>query len=169
MFHTVIALDIAMKEGMQPGYYAQIIKKLADTEALVDRDRTMLFVKPEGCDTVAAVLDHYGVTYEDSEWLHLGYIEDGWTPTRLWSDYGIETRSRALFLDLSLAALVSFEPDKPDAEPLQAEAQLDEHALAILQPTGDSRPIFAIDRNLLDLAEGIAKAYHCAVVNNCKR
>jgi hypothetical protein len=169
MFHTVIALDIAMKEGMQPGYYAQIIKKLADTEALVDRDRTMLFVKPEGRDTVTAVLDHYGVTYEDSEWLQLGNVEDGWTPTRLWSDYGIETRSRALFLDLSLGALVSFEPDKPDAEPAQAEAQLDEHAIAILRPAAGGRPVFAIDRQLLELAQGIAKAYHCAVVYNCER
>ncbi len=169
MFQTVTALAITMKEGMQPGYYAQIIKKLADTEALLDRDRTMLFIKPEGRAIVTAVLDHYGVTYEDSDWLHLGQIEDGWTPTRLWSDYGIETRSSALFLDRSLAALVSFESDKPDSEPSQAEQQLEEHAIAILQMSHNSRCIFAIDRQLLELAQGIAKAYHCAVVYNCER
>lgn len=169
MFQTITALAITMKEGMQPGYYAQIIKKLADTEALIDRDRTMLFIKPEGRAAITAVLDHYGVTYEDGDWLHLGQIEDGWTPTRLWSDYGIETRSRALFLDLALAALVSFESDKPDAEPSQAEQQLEEHAIAILHPSTGGRPVFAIDRQLLELAQGIAKAYRCAVVHNCER
>jgi len=164
MFPQVIALDMTMREGMQPGYYSQIVKKLADTEALVDRDRNLLFLKPDLAERAVAVLRHYGVTYEESGWLHLGLAEEGWEPTRLWSDYGVETRSGALFLDRSLGMLVSLAPDGPEAEPAQAGQQLDEHALAVYRPPGGGLPVFAIDRQQLMLAEGIAKAYRCTVV-----
>jgi len=164
MFPHVTALDMTMKEDMQPGYYAQIIKKLADTEALLDRDRTLLFVKPDRVDRVADILRHYGVAYEESDWLYLGLVEEGWAPTRLWSDYGIETRSGALFLDRSLGIVVSLDPDKPDSEPAQAAQQLDEHALAIYRPPGGVLPVFAIDRQQLLLAEGIARAYGCTAI-----
>jgi len=164
MFPYVTAIDMTMKEGMQPGYYAQIVKKLADTEALIDRDRSLLFVKPDREDSVVAVLRHYGVAYERSGWLRLGLAEEGWELTRLWSDYGVETRSGVLFMDSALGILVSVEPGKlAEAEPAQAQQQLDEHALAVNRAE-DSRPVYAIDRQQLPLAEGIARAYGCTVV-----
>ncbi|EXX91847.1 hypothetical protein BG53_14585 [Paenibacillus darwinianus] len=165
----VHGMELKLPEGKLPGFYAQIVKKLAETNALADRDRSLLFVYEEGRDAVERLLEHYKVPAETGPWLQLGAKEDGWKTGRVWTDYGVETRSGNLFLDLSLATLISLEPGMDDgAEPAQAGLQLEEHAAAFKPAGNGSCGLYALDRQLDELAQGIAKAYRCVVADRDK-
>ncbi|HUC93153.1 MAG TPA: hypothetical protein VMS09_14200 [Paenibacillus sp.] len=165
----VHGMELRLPEGKLPGFYAQIVKKLAETNALADRDRSLLFVYEEGREAVEQLLDHYKVPADTGPWLLLGAKEEGWELARSWTDYGVETRSGNLFLDLSLAKLISLETGaRDDAEPAQAARQLKEHTAAFKPAGGGSGTLFAVDRQLDELAGRIAKAYRCVAVDRDK-
>ncbi|REE93008.1 hypothetical protein A8990_10292 [Paenibacillus taihuensis] len=157
---TVYSVEMLLPDDKLPGYYAQIVKGIADVVTLIDRDKTMLFVKSgEDADAIEAFTAKYKVQCERGTWLRLD--EPGWHPNpQLFTDYGIITRSDNHFLDLQLAAVVSFSASSPDAELASALEQASEHALADLT-TEDGRKLIAVDRHQVELMEGIARAYRC--------
>ncbi|MFC4305622.1 hypothetical protein [Cohnella boryungensis] len=76
-------------------------------------------------------------------------------------DYAIVTRNGRIYLDCCLSALFSLHTAKPGAESGPALLQLEEHLIARTSCNG--LPLYAIDRQLADLAERIARAYGCGV------
>ncbi|SEN10927.1 hypothetical protein [Paenibacillus sp. OV219] len=162
---TVYSVEMQLPEDKQPGYYAQIVKGIADIVTLIDRDKTMLFVQTsEDGDAFIAFTAKYKVQCECGTWLLLD--DPGWRSNPLlFTDYGIVTRSDNHFLDLQLAAVVSLYAPAASAhegtsELTAALEQASEHALAEL-PSEDGRWLIAVDRHHIPLMEGIARAYHC--------
>jgi hypothetical protein len=155
----VKGIQMTLPEGKLPGYYAQIIKRIADAAQLIDREKDLLFTANEDTDAVLDVLNHYNVTAETGPWLLLD--EPDWEHSRIWDDYALQTNRSNTLLDLSLTAVVSVHPLEDDSEPQLAELQLEEHRIASLQQKNCR--LIAIDRQLLQLAEGIASAYRCQV------
>ncbi|PZD93908.1 hypothetical protein DNH61_20640 [Paenibacillus sambharensis] len=155
----VTGIEMALPEGKLPGFYAQIIKKLASSGGVADRDKNLLFVNPDRMEAVMDVLQAYKAETEIGPWLLLGSADDGWTTGSLWTDYGVETRSGNLFADLNLAAAVQLEDKGDAAEARLAGIQLEEHAIA----THPASRTYVIDRQLLPLAERIGEAYRCLV------
>jgi len=153
-------IRMRLPEGRQPGYYAQVIKRLAASGATIDRDKELLFAEDAAAEDALAVLERYKVSYERSPWLLLD--EPDWTRTRIWSDYTVETRAGNAFLDLSLAAVVRIDPEGGDSALEQAILQLNEHAIGF-RPDMRDCGIVAVDRQLIPLGEGIAAAYRCTI------
>jgi hypothetical protein len=155
-----IGLDMHLPDGKLPGFYAQIVKGIADRAPLFDRYKELLvFDSEESIPSVLELLAHYRVPSErcDLVLLPSEYLEQG----ELYEDYAIVTRNENIFVDLALVALFSLDAAKPDAEPAPALLQLKEHLIGSLSENG--LVIHLIDRQLAELAERIAKAYGCAV------
>ncbi|MBD2844417.1 hypothetical protein IDH44_04380 [Paenibacillus sp. IB182496] len=154
---VVTGIEMQLPADKRPGFYAQIVKGIAEAAAgLLDRSGELLFTEQEQADAVAGVLTHYRVPYICGDWAQLG---EAWTTDALWSDYGLDARAGGRFVDLRLAAAGALEPATDRAELEQAWLQLLEHQLARLQTPGARQLL--IDRQLTELADGIAAAYGC--------
>ncbi|WP_308638895.1 hypothetical protein [Paenibacillus silvisoli] len=158
----IYSVQLHLPEDKLPGYYAQIVKGIADTVTLLDRDKTLLFVRTQAdADAIEAFVAKYKVDCEHGQWVQL---DESWAiQMRSFTDYGLITRSDNRFLDLSLASIVSLSPGpSPESAELdQAIEQADEHALA-WRNQNDGRRLLAVDRHQTELIAGIAKAYRCA-------
>ncbi|WP_274651874.1 hypothetical protein [Paenibacillus humicola] len=154
----LIGIELQLPEGKLPGFYAQIVKGIADAAPLVDRDKTLLFLAGEGdADAVEQFVSRYRVGTERSEWAPL---DESWSADeRLFTDFGVVTRSGRHYIDLQLAAVVAIVPAGDDAEPDQASLQAEEFAFARKQEEG--RRLFAVGRHHAELLEGVARAYGC--------
>lgn len=155
-----IGLDMHLPDGKLPGFYAQIVKGIAERATLFDRYKELLvFDSEEAIPPVLELLAHYRVSSEHCELVLLP--SDGLEQGELYEDYAIVTRNENVFVDLALVALFSLNAAKPDAEPAPALLQLKEHLIGSLTKNG--LEIHLIDRQLSELAERIAKAYGCGV------
>jgi hypothetical protein len=156
----MFGLDMNLPDGKLPGFYAQIIKGIADRAPLYDRYKELLiFDSEDHLPAVQQLLEHYRVT---SERCDLQLIPpEGFEKGDLYEDYVIVTRNENLFVDLALTALFSLDAAKPGAEPAPALQQLKEHLIG--QWMNDGVTLYLIDRQLMELAERIALAYVCSV------
>ncbi len=153
-------LDMQLPDGKIPGFYAQIIKGIAQRAPLFDRYKELLiFDSEDHLPPVAGLLEHYRVTAERCDLLLLP--ANGLEQGPLYEDYAIVTRDENIFVDLAMTALFSLNAAKPDAEPAPALLQLDEHLIGNV--TKESVTIYLMDRQLAELAERIANAYGCSV------
>lgn len=155
------ALDIP--EDKRAGYYAQIVKALAGKTALFDRDKElMIFSSPEELERLKPILEQYAIPSEE---LSVLLLPTPVTTYPAFGDYGFVSRLENVYLYAELVAVFRLRAatDTNGAlgrafEPQQAEAQLEEHLLADwLEPGGGSA--YAIEAQLAELAEGIARAY----------
>ncbi|MFC4808267.1 hypothetical protein [Paenibacillus sp. GCM10023250] len=159
--NTVYGLELHLPEDKLPGYYAQIVKGIADAVTLVDRHKTLLFVDgPDARDAVLRLADKYNVETECGLWLQL---EAAWqTNDRVFGDYGVTTREGNRFLDLGLASVVALAAAAGEPSELAAAlTQADEHAIASAERE-DGRRLLAVDRHQEALLAGIARAYRCS-------
>ncbi|MBW7473670.1 hypothetical protein K0T92_02795 [Paenibacillus oenotherae] len=153
------SIELHLPEDKLPGYYAQIIKGIADTVTIVDRDKTVLFVQSAAdADAVEAFVQRYRVDCERALWIALE--DSSWELNdRLFTDYGLHTRLGNHYLDLGLVALVALSASGAHSELESALLQTEEHAIARAQENGQQ--LIAIDRHQIELIEGIARAYQC--------
>lgn len=125
--------------------------------AIADRDRDLLIVRTEAeRDAILRLSDDCGLDCEPFELLRL---PPGAEATPLFDDYGFVSESGAAYLYAHLCAVFRFAASGKDAEPRQAEEQMQEHLLARFGSDGDTS--YAVDRSLNELMLGIAKAYKC--------
>jgi hypothetical protein len=156
----MFGLDMNLPEGKIPGFYAQIVKGIAERAPLFDRYKELLiFDSEDDLPAVLQLLEHYRVTSDRCDLLLIPH--EGFRQGDLYEDYAIVTRNENLFMDLALTALFTLEAAKPDAEPAPALQQLKEHLIG--QWKSDNVTIYFIDRQLTELAERIALAYRCTV------
>jgi hypothetical protein len=153
-------LDMHLPDGKLPGFYAQIVKGIAERAPLFDRHKELLiFDSPESYPAVEELLNHYRVPAERCELLVLPL--EGMHPGDFYEDYVILTRAENVFADLTLTAVFSLTASKPDAEPAPALMQLKEHLVGSF--TAGNETVHLIDRQLMELAERISQAYGCTV------
>ncbi len=156
----MIGLDMQLPAGKIPGFYAQIVKGIAERAPLFDRFKELLiFDSEEHLPPVLDLLKHYKVYSERCELLLLP--QEGLEQGDLYEDYAIVTLNENVYADLALTALFTLNKTKPEAEPAPALLQLKEHLIGTLSIGGDS--VYMIDRQLTELAERIASAYECSV------
>ncbi|KPV61187.1 hypothetical protein QJ48_01270 [Paenibacillus sp. A3] len=161
------AAALELPEDKRAGYYAQIVKALAGKTALFDRDKElMIFSSPEELERLKPILEQYAIPSEE---LSVLLLPAPVTTYPAFGDYGFVSRLENVYLYAELVAVFRLRAaaDKNDPlgrafEPQQAEAQLEEHLLAAWPETGGGSA-FAIEAQLAELAEGIARAY-CGVV-----
>lgn len=150
-------LLMELPEGKLPGFYAQVIKGIADCVRLFDRDKELLVLeRPEDREAVLKVLAKYKIPSED---MPLILLPEEAKLYRSFTDYGFTTRSGRSFLYAGLIALFRLEAGGPHAEPAQAKLQAEEHLAAEFETVGGL--VLAADRQLAELMEGIARAYGC--------
>lgn len=170
MLKYALAMDIP--EGKRAGYYAQIVKALAERTALFDRDKELLiFSTPEEREAAGPVMTQYAVLAEPIDLLLLPAC---FQARPAFTDFGFVSRlEQQPYLYAGTVALFQLVPAPSAArsfEPGSAAEQLDEHLLADWPAVsgsegadGRGRLTFAIEAQHDRLAEGIAAAYGCAV------
>jgi hypothetical protein len=146
-----VGLDMELPDGKIPGFYAQIVKGIAQHASLFDSNQDLT--------AVIKLLEHYRVPFERCELLLLP--SEGLEQGHLFADYAIITRNENNFIDLTLTAVFILNASKPDAEPAPALMQLEEHLIGKI--VKDSVTIHLLDRQLTELAERVATAYGCQV------
>jgi hypothetical protein len=153
-------LDMNLPDGKIPGFYAQIVKGIAERSPLFDRYKELLiFDSEDHVPAVLQLLEHYRVASERCELLLIP--PEGLEQGDLYEDYSIVTRNENVFVDLALTASFTLDAAKPEAEPAPALQQLKEHLIG--QWKSGSVTLYFIDRQLTELAERIALAYGCKV------
>ena len=151
-------LSMTLPENKLPGFYAQIVKGIAERAPLYDRHKELLiFDKREHLPSVEQFLTRYNVAFEPRPLLELP--ENGVVRTGLFDDYGFESRAGNAYLDLTSTALFRLAESEPDASIAPARWQLEEHLVCSIET--DGRTAFAIDGGLQELADRIARAYGC--------
>jgi hypothetical protein len=157
----MFGVEMNLPDGKLPGFYAQIVKGIAERAPLYDRYKELLiFDSVDPLPAVLQLLDHYRVPSEQCDLLFIP--TEGFGQGDLYEDYAIITRNENLFIDLALTALFFLDASKPGAEPAPALEQLKEHLIG--QWMNDGVTLYLMDRQLAELAERIALAYGCKVV-----
>lgn len=150
-------VDMQLPEGKRPGYYAQFVKALAAKVSIEDRDKELLVVSNEtDRASVLELMDEYRFDYEEFELLQL---PEGAEAAPLFDDYGFVSVSDNAYLYGHLCAVFKFAPSGNGSEPAQALEQMEEHLLARF--VVDHLSHYAVDRTLVELMHGIARAYRC--------
>ncbi|MNI08967.1 hypothetical protein D3C73_620190 [compost metagenome] len=156
-----IGILMELPDGKKPGYYAQIIKALANQALLFDRDKEMLIVSNEQArSAVLEIMSQYKVTVET---MVLWLLPDHTELTSLWDDYGFVSIADNHYLYTKLVSSFQFKPDTPASERHQAVLQMDEHLLAFIPGNMKDVPRYIHDKQLEELMIGIATAYGCQI------
>jgi KaiC/GvpD/RAD55 family RecA-like ATPase len=156
---TKLALIMDLPDGKLPGFYAQIIKALADKVRIFDRDKEMLIVSTEEeRESVLEVMKRYKIATEPMELL---LLPDNAMLTDAFSDYGFISRADNTYVYAKLICSFHLLSEESASESDQALDQLDEHLIA--QFTENGKPVYLVDNQLEELVQGIAKAYSCQI------
>ncbi|WP_248926626.1 hypothetical protein [Paenibacillus hamazuiensis] len=152
------ALLMNMPDNKLPGFYAQIVKALANKAPLFDRDKEMLIFSAEpDREAAIGIMQQYKIEHETLELL---LLPAGTEMAPTFSDFGFVSRAEHIYVYAEQAALFRL-VEIAGGEPAQALQQMDEHLLA--RCVIDGVPAYAVETHLLELMEGIAKAYGCGV------
>jgi hypothetical protein len=155
-----IALLLDMPEGKLPGFYAQIVKGLAQRVTLFDRDKELLVLNTiQDRDAVIELLEHYHILFEELPLLLLPSDSDLYP---LFTDYGFTSRAERHYLYNHLVSVFSFaERLAPQPDPENALLQMNEHLIA--EFLINNVTYYAVDSQLNELMERIALAYNCSI------
>ncbi|UVI32175.1 hypothetical protein [Paenibacillus spongiae] len=138
---------------------SSMIKEIAAAIPLLDYHPPLLFISAENdLQEADAILQSSGIRYELGTWLEL---DERWiTELRVLTDYGVATPSGRTFIDLTLCAVMQLTCTEAGSELASAILQAEEHAIAMKRE--DGRQLLAVDRQQIELLEGIARAYRCS-------
>jgi hypothetical protein len=158
MYKMALLLD--MPEGKLPGFYAQIVKGLAQRVTLFDRDKELLVLNTiKDRDAVIELLEHYHIQSEEMQLLLLPSNSSLYAS---FTDYGFTSRAERHYLYDHLVSIFCFgESGSTQAEPANALLQIQEHLIAEFQI--DDVSYFTVDSQLNELIERIALAYRCSI------
>ncbi|MFS1513491.1 hypothetical protein VQL36_13765 [Chengkuizengella sp. SCS-71B] len=153
--HAVI---MDLPEGKIPGYYAQVVKSLANKTNLFDRDKEVLIVNSKKeLESVIEVMDHFKINYDTCTLFVLP--EDAKLATH-YSDYGFTSKFGNTYLYENLTSIFYFTQSQ-ETNTSQAIDQIEEHKLA--EYSLGTLTYYAVEKHLEELIEGISKAYHCQI------
>ncbi len=155
------AVSMDLPKHKRPGFYAQIVKGLAEKVTLWDRDKELLIVSSEDDrEDIIALLTHYNVPYECFD---LFMLPNNTKRTSLFDDYGFSTQANHHYLYAHLVSTFQLHAEHEDSETQQAALQIEEHLLASYFNLEEASTHYIVDQQLEDLINGIARAYQCHV------
>ncbi|WP_027091097.1 hypothetical protein [Cohnella thermotolerans] len=155
------AIEMHLPDGKLPGYYAQIVKGIAERTELFDRIKELLVLNsPEDAAPVLELLRHYKTEAEELELVLLP--EEGVEREALYEDYVIESVGGRVYTVWSDTAYFRITAEEPEAEPAPALLQLQENMIASVRE--DGFVWHAVDRKEEEWVERVARAYRCGVV-----
>jgi hypothetical protein len=156
---TKPALLMELPDGKMPGFYAQIIKALANKVQLYDRDKELLIVnEAEELNAIMEIMTHYKI---NTERMDLVLLPAAASLSHSFTDYGFTSRAENQYLYKEQLSFFRFAPDSIHSERAQALDQLEEHLIVHFEVQEDT--VYGIDKHLEELAKGITKAYNCEI------
>ncbi|WP_235941408.1 hypothetical protein [Paenibacillus puerhi] len=159
------ALDMALPGGKRPGYYAQIIKALAERATVFDRDKELfIFLSASDRESALPVMSQYNVPAEPIDLL---LLPESFTPRPTFTDFGFVSRMERFYLYADTAVLFRLFPASPSSQgsfsnPVSAALQLEEHLLGHWVGA-EGQTAYAMESQHDELAVGIARAYGCSL------
>jgi len=156
-----MALILDISEDKLPDLHVQIVKGLAQHLTLFDHDKELLVLNTtEDRDAILELLEYDALTTEEINLLLLPPDSELYLS---FSDYGFISKAERHYLYEHLVSIFRFsEQSAPLAEATNALLQMQEHLIAYYLI--DSVPYYAVDRQFIELIEGIAIAYKCSVL-----
>lgn len=157
----VIGLELLFPKAMLSEDRDRLAANVTDAVPLLDRRDMLLFVEePHVRNAIARIAADCGADCESGDWLMLS--SEWLAHDRHFTDYGVVARDGLRFLDLQSIAVVELAAGAGGPSELAAAAeQASEHAIAE-RTQEDGRRLYAVDRHLIELIAGIARAYRCA-------
>jgi len=157
-----IGLILTFPEGKKAGYYAQVVKAIAENVQLFDRDKELIVLSGAGDrDRATAVLDKYRIPAEE---IGLMLLPEGTELPPAAEEYGFETRAGRTFLyedrtaGFVLGASAAAEGGASEADRRAAWMQLAEHVVLSFT-ADDGRIVHVCEPHLKETVEGIASRY----------
>jgi hypothetical protein len=152
------ALLMDLPGGKLPGFYAQIVKALANKAPLFDRDKeTLIFSSEADRQAAANIMNHYGIHYD---YMELWLLPKDAKVSSIFSDFGFASRAEHMYVYADQVSLFRFSGGSRGEEE-QALQQMEEHLIAFFSENGIR--YYAVETHLMDLMHGIAKAYNCEI------
>ncbi len=154
-------VEMQVPTGKLPGFYAQVVHKIGDSVQVFDRDQQMFIVKTETeREQLVAILSKHQMAGELLDlWRLPDEVKDA--PD---SDYGFVSISGNAYLLADLVAFFQFtQPSSFSQEQWAALEQMKEHILLEIPHSSNTPALYAVDRSLTDLIDGIARAYRIEV------
>jgi hypothetical protein len=162
MLERLYGVDIFLPSDATRERLERLMDELTTIVTPFDRlGELIVFGSLEVLPSVMALLKTHGFESEPCELLALSQSElPTFTQGALYTDYSIEAHSGYVYFDLALTAAFAVYAVKPEAEPAPALLQLEEHLIGTWKRSdGD---LHLIDRQLMPLADRIARAYGCS-------
>ena len=153
-------VEMQVASGKLPGFYAQVIHKIGNDVNVFDRDQLLFVVEQEEeRKKLCAILDKAHMLGDQFELL---YVPSG-SFSHL-DDAGFVSPNEHIYLYADRVALFALNPQEGSEEDRWAALeQLREHLIGEFYGSNREHPVFVLDRNLTDLAEGIARAYRISL------
>jgi len=153
-------LRMDLPEGKRAGFYAQIVKALAEAATVFDRDKELIVVVDEEArDGVARVLEKYNVEWEP---MPLWLLPEGTELDDRAEDYGFVSNFGNAYLYADLVARFRF----PEAQPAGAElapALLQIEEFVVFSYDDGAAKTYCAEAHLRETIEGIASRYGAIV------
>jgi len=155
-------LMMDLPEGKRAGFYAQIVKAMAEAVDVFDRDKELFVLRSEAeRERAAAVLDKYNVAREPIDLL---LLPEGTTLEGAAEDVGFVAKFGRAYLYADRVVLFRYAEAQPaGAELEQARRQIDEHVVLSFIRESDGTTLFATEPHLRDAVEGVARRYGVVV------
>lgn len=160
MIRKLYGVEMDPPAGKLPGFYAQVIHKIGDGVQVFDRDQQLFIVESEDQrEKLIEILDHYHMTGElFTLWLLPAGLEEADI-----SDHGFTSASENSYLYDDAVAFFRFHQKTGlPQDRWAALEQMKEHLLVSL-PEKSNETLYAVDKNQIDLLNGIARAYQVAL------
>lgn len=150
-----------LPEGKRAGYYAQIVKALAEAVDVFDRDKELIIVRSEEeRDKVGEVLSKYKVQWEP---IRLLLLPDNAARSALADDYGFTSKFGNAYLYGEQTAVFRLPAAQPaGAETAPALQQIEEFLIASYL-ADDGAVVGCVEPHLRETVEGIAVRYGVAL------
>ncbi|GED70589.1 hypothetical protein BRE01_42910 [Brevibacillus reuszeri] len=150
-------VELHVPAGKLPGFYAQVIHKIGDHVNVFDRDKLLFIVETtEEREKLEAILTKSSMLGDVFSLLllpasaELAHLDDS----------GFISPNENMYLYAEIVSMFTLTAGSGSVQDRWAAIeQLQEHLLGMIPQTDDEAPVYIIDRNLAELAEGIVRAY----------
>lgn len=161
MLRKLYGVEMQIPAGKLPGFFAQIIHKIGDNVTVFDRDQQLFIVPSEAeREKLIEIFDKYHIT-GDLFALWLLPAEAG---AGIAGDYGFTSAAGNRYMYDELVSFFRFNQDEGNSQDRWAALeQMREHLIVSL-PEKANDALHIVDKNQVDLIEGIARAYKVSLV-----
>jgi hypothetical protein len=153
-------IEMHLPEHKMPGYYSQIVKALASTVNIFDRDKQLVIVKTEKeLKLVISIMEKYRLTYEC---IPLLLLPPNSSRDARADDYGFTSPMGNAYLYADLILLFKICHHEPfPIEIKHGIMQMEEFIVASFSQSDTN--VYCIEAHLADTIRGIAMRYHVAI------